>query len=123
MENKDTEYTHGYMTTDGDFLGYNPVMMLIPDLVPARMHIASGVVEPTGNLRTVPKGEVLFTESDLGGKETIVEGQGMVEDKGAGFAPSKVTPVTLPDGPSISPELAAKISERGARSSIVIPKT
>ena len=108
-------YTHGYMTKEGDFLGYNPVMTLIPDLVPARMHIASGVVEPTGHSRSVPKGEVLMTDTGFGNTEQVVAGHGMVENKGEGFAPSKVTPVTLPEGPDISPELAAKIVERNAR--------
>ena len=108
-------YTHGYMTKDGDFLGYNPVMTLIPDLVPARLHVKSGVVEPTGHSRSIPKGEVFKTDVGFGGNEQVVDGHGMVENKGEGFAPSKVTPVTLPDGPSISPELAAKILERSTK--------
>lgn len=112
----DDGYVHGYMTKDGSFLGYNPVMTLIPDLVPARFHVASGVVEPTGHSRSIPRGEALITDAGFGGSEQVVGGHGMVEDKGEGFAPSKVTPVTLPEGPSISPELAAKILERTTKS-------
>ena len=109
-------YVQGYMTKDGKFLGYHATMTMVPDLVPAKFHVASGTVQPTGHSRTIPKGEALITDEGFGGSQTVV--QGMVEDKGEGFAPSKVVPVTsLPvadDGPEISPELAAVIAKRQA---------
>lgn len=109
-------YIQGYMTKDGKFLGYHATMTMVPDLVPAKFHVPSGTVQPTGHSRTIPKGGALITDEGFGGSQTIV--QGMVEDKGEGFAPSKVVPAApLPaadDGPEISPELAAVIAKRQA---------
>lgn len=107
-------YVAGYMTKDGMFLGYHGSMTMVPDLVPARMHLASGVVEATGHSRTIPKGEVLTTDDGFG-NDGVVIGRGMVDNVGEGFAPKHGVQVILPDndtGPEISDELAAKIAAR-----------
>lgn len=110
-------FTHGYCDPDGNFLGYAPYMTLIPNLIPAKRHVGSGIVVPTGNQKILPKGRVLTTDAGFGpggASEQILEG--LVDDKGGGLAPTGAVPGTaIPeDGPTISEELQAKIDARNA---------
>lgn len=111
-------YTHGYCDPDGNFLGYADYMTLIPGLIPAKRHVQSGIVVPTGNQKILPKGRVLTTDAGFGpggASEQVLDG--LVDDKGGGLAPTGAIPGTaIPDneGPQLSPELQAKIEARNA---------
>ena len=109
----DEGYTHGYCDADGNFLGYASYMTLIPDLIPAKFHVKSGMVVPTGNQKVLPKGRVLTTDAGFGGQEQVLDG--LVDDRGSGLAPTGAIPGTaIPTVPelNISPELRARIEQR-----------
>lgn len=113
----DEGYTHGYCDAEGNFLGFAAYMTLIPDLIPAKFHVKSGMVVPTGNQKILPKGRVLTTDAGFGGQEQVLDG--LVDDRGSGLAPTGAIPGTaIPEpaapGPVISPELQARIDQRNA---------
>lgn len=111
------EFTHGYCDPDGNFLGYNSTMTLIPGLIPAKRHNETGKVTFTGNPKVIPKGQVLRTEIDQNGTENVMSG--LVEDKGADTAPTGSVPGSdVPqnedsgEDASRSEELEKKIASR-----------
>lgn len=99
------EWYHGFADEHMNFLGYDKHMHMVPGLIPAKRHVLTGEVIPTGNPKTVPKGGTLITEVDARGQEVILTG--LVEDRGAGLAPTGAVSV-----PKMSDELAAKIAAR-----------
>ena len=111
-------YVRGYCSPDGDFLGFAPYMTLIPNLIPAKRHAASGIVVPTGHQKILPKGKVLMTDAGFGGanaNEAIMSG--LEDDVGGGLAPTGAVPGTaIPEetktGPEISEALRDKIAAR-----------
>ena len=105
----DSQYDNGYCDQNGNFLGYNPYMMFIPDLIPARRDRSTGRVTFTGNPRTIPRGGALITESSgQPGRERILSD--MVEDKGADTAPRGSIPGTkIMDDDTFSAELAKRV--------------
>lgn len=111
-------YVHGYCSPDGNFLGFAPYMTLIPNLIPAKRHAASGIVVPTGHQKILPKGKILMTDAGFGGagaNETVMSG--LEDDVGGGLAPTGAIPGTaIPDenntGPQISEALREKIASR-----------
>ena len=114
-------WTHGYCDAEGNFLGYAPYMTLVPGLIPAKFHVPSGNIQPTGHQRILPKGKILMTDAGFGGAnaaETVMTG--LEDDVGGGLAPTGAIPGTaIPveeetPGPEISPELAARIATRPA---------
>lgn len=115
-------WTHGYCAADGNFLGYAPYMTLVPGLIPAKYHVPSGTIQPTGHQRVLPKGRILMTDAGFGGAnadEKVMSG--LEDDVGGGLAPTGAIPGTeIPQaeeeapGPEISPELAARIASRSA---------
>lgn len=115
----DEGFTHGYCDPEGNFLGFAPYMTLIPNLIPAKWHVKSGHIVPTGNQKILPKGRVLMTDAGFGGPEQILDG--LVDDKGSGLAPTGAIPGTaIPEPveepkPNLSPELQAKIAARNAK--------
>lgn len=117
-------YTHGYCDSEGNFLGYAPYMTLVPNLIPAKFHVKSQMVVPTGNQRILPKGRILTTDAGFGGIESEKVMDGLVPNVGDGLAPTGGIPGTaIPEpepepepepapGPVISPALAERIAAR-----------
>lgn len=116
MATNNSDWETGYCDPNGIFLGYNPSMMLIPGLIPARYHKPSGRVEFTGNPKIVPQGQVLRTEeTGVAGQERVLSG--LIEDTGAGLAPTGAVPGTaIPEAPEeVSEALANRIALRNKR--------
>lgn len=110
----DEGFTHGYCDPEGNFLGFAPYMTLIPNLIPAKKHVKSGIVVPTGNQKILPKGRVITSDAGFGGQEQVLDG--LEDDKGGGLAPTGAVPGTaIPEPkPELSPELQAKIAARNS---------
>lgn len=113
-------YTHGYCDAEGNFLGYAPYMTLVPNLIPAKFHVKSQMIVPTGNQRILPKGRILTTDAGFGGIESERVMDGLVPNVGDGLAPTGGLPGTaIPEadpepapGPAISEALAERIAAR-----------
>lgn len=107
----DEGFVHGYATPDGEFLGYAPLMTLVPDIAPAKYNVTTKEVVFTGNLRTKNKptdvviSDAGFNQGGNSGGEVVLSG--LKEDAGSDLVSKGGVP-----GFQMSDELTAKIAAR-----------